>query len=92
MPRRPDQRRDHEENRQRVGVGISGWFDLRVKGQMDDHSKFRLGVFGLVALTICTLIISVSTCVYKINKIAFENGYEAAQQQGSHQTYWKKCR
>jgi hypothetical protein len=58
---------------------------------MDSDDKFWLGVWALIAMVLCVLIISSSINMYATNVKAFEYGYERVIQRGSSCAHWMKA-
>lgn len=46
----------------------------------------------MVCVVICTMIITIGITTYRINKMAFENGYEADTLKGHSDACWVKVK
>jgi hypothetical protein len=59
---------------------------------MNEDYKFWIIVWTLVCIGFCVLVVTVGVTTYKINKEAFENGYECASLPGVNEAHWVKIK
>jgi len=64
----------------------------RKESNMEDSEMFWLGIWALVCIAFCTLVITVGLTTYAINNSAFEHGYEAASLPGMENGKWVKVK
>lgn len=59
---------------------------------MNGDNKFWLGFWIIIVSGIVAFGVVIACYYYNVNRVAFENGYERVQLNGSRATAWQKVR